>query len=318
MDVNGWSQQPSVHGPDALAAAAVVAAMAENISSASATMPSVRSPLGVAAGRGGAQQPMYTTANANHGGHPPVMMGGMSGPNAMSAAMNQMVQAAAMVQAGASGASAAVAYSGSRASGGAGGKKRHPGPIMQPTSMPPQLQMQMQAVIQQQAQQAQQQHHQHQQQRYMSSPSMSPLHGAAAGMAAPGGPVGDTTKKVNRLWKNRLAAKECRRKKKEYVKDLEDKVRDLEQKNEELMKQLRTVSVFFWVLMARWCVYDTSTPHFLLNSICDCIVSTWCESISTRVCCNRMSLRRASSAAGPIIADSSGARGAEEWCGICV
>eukprot|EP00041_Stephanoeca_diplocostata_P029870 m.890043 g.890043 ORF g.890043 m.890043 type:complete len:424 (-) comp23648_c0_seq7:3481-4752(-) len=220
--------QPNVHGPDALAAAAVVAAMADNISGASSTMPTMRSPLGVGSGRGAAQPPMYTTTNATQSGHPPTMMTGLS-------AMNHMVQAAAMVQAGASGASAAVSYSTNRASGGAGGKKRLPGPVMQPTSMPPQLQMQMQAVIQQQAQQAQQQH------RYISSTSMAPLQGAAPGMpsSGPAGPTPDTSKKVNRLWKNRLAAKECRRKKKEYVKDLEDKVRDLEQKNEELMKQLR-------------------------------------------------------------------------------
>eukprot|EP00040_Diaphanoeca_grandis_P005186 m.31757 g.31757 ORF g.31757 m.31757 type:complete len:314 (-) comp16510_c0_seq1:255-1196(-) len=45
-------------------------------------------------------------------------------------------------------------------------------------------------------------------------------------------------KRESRLHKNRLAAKECRRKKKEYVKDLEDKCKQLEQRNELLIQQL--------------------------------------------------------------------------------
>jgi len=50
--------------------------------------------------------------------------------------------------------------------------------------------------------------------------------------------LGGDNKKASRLEKNRLAAKECRRKKKEYVKDLEDKVKQLEDRNEELLRQL--------------------------------------------------------------------------------
>ena len=51
-------------------------------------------------------------------------------------------------------------------------------------------------------------------------------------------------KKASRLrWKNRLAAKakEGRRKKKEYVKDLETRCKEFEQSNERLMHQLAAV-----------------------------------------------------------------------------
>lgn len=50
--------------------------------------------------------------------------------------------------------------------------------------------------------------------------------------------MGDDNKKQTRLWKNRIAAKECRRKKKEYVKDLETRCKQLETQNDELQRQL--------------------------------------------------------------------------------
>ena len=46
-------------------------------------------------------------------------------------------------------------------------------------------------------------------------------------------------KKKKRLEKNRLAAKQCRQKKKEYIKCLEERVRLLEQHNKELWAELR-------------------------------------------------------------------------------
>eukprot|EP00051_Salpingoeca_urceolata_P008449 m.106104 g.106104 ORF g.106104 m.106104 type:complete len:295 (-) comp15756_c0_seq2:131-1015(-) len=45
-------------------------------------------------------------------------------------------------------------------------------------------------------------------------------------------------KKVMRLEKNRIAAKECRRKRKEYVQSLEDRVRLLTEENDRLKRQL--------------------------------------------------------------------------------
>eukprot|EP00128_Syssomonas_multiformis_P010133 Colp12_sorted_trinity150504_noHs@24877 len=46
-------------------------------------------------------------------------------------------------------------------------------------------------------------------------------------------------KRTKRLERNRLAAKQCRQKKKQYVRSLEQKVRELEVKNATLMQELQ-------------------------------------------------------------------------------
>ncbi|XP_077411243.1 cAMP-responsive element modulator-like [Vanacampus margaritifer] len=48
-------------------------------------------------------------------------------------------------------------------------------------------------------------------------------------------------KREQRLMKNREAARECRRKKKEYVKCLENRVAVLENQNKTLIEELRTM-----------------------------------------------------------------------------
>ncbi|KAF3703387.1 cAMP-responsive element modulator [Channa argus] len=48
-------------------------------------------------------------------------------------------------------------------------------------------------------------------------------------------------KREHRLMKNREAARECRRKKKEYVKCLEDRVAVLENQNKTLIEELRAL-----------------------------------------------------------------------------
>ncbi|XP_061614611.1 cyclic AMP-responsive element-binding protein 1-like isoform X2 [Phyllopteryx taeniolatus] len=48
-------------------------------------------------------------------------------------------------------------------------------------------------------------------------------------------------KREQRLMKNREAARECRRKKKEYVKCLEDRVAVLENQNKTLIEELRAM-----------------------------------------------------------------------------
>eukprot|EP01137_Pigoraptor_chileana_P027968 Opistho-2@11311 len=50
-----------------------------------------------------------------------------------------------------------------------------------------------------------------------------------------------TTKRVKRLEENRLAARRCREKKKEYVKTLEDRLRRMESWNKNLVSDLQTV-----------------------------------------------------------------------------
>lgn len=163
---------------------------------------------------------------------------------------------------------AAVATMMAMAPGAGGGRKPNPPPLTMtgpgmghqggPSAMSPLLQAQMQQVLQLQAGQAaaaaavaaaaQAQAVQMQQ-----SGGGTPQSGGFGGYAAPGTPMSpplgpgpptpgsgatESVKKASRLWKNRLAAKECRRKKKEYVKDLETRCKELEQHNEKLMHQL--------------------------------------------------------------------------------
>jgi len=57
-------------------------------------------------------------------------------------------------------------------------------------------------------------------------------------------------KKTKRLLKNRESAKECRRKKKEYIVELENRVQTLEKKNIELTKELEDLKKKF--LVDKW------------------------------------------------------------------
>uniref|UniRef100_A0A3B4TIE3 BZIP domain-containing protein n=1 Tax=Seriola dumerili TaxID=41447 RepID=A0A3B4TIE3_SERDU len=65
---------------------------------------------------------------------------------------------------------------------------------------------------------------------------------AGASAHTPMKPVADALQKRElRLMKNREAARECRRKKKEYVKCLENRVAVLENQNKTLIEELRTL-----------------------------------------------------------------------------
>ncbi|XP_022609778.1 cAMP-responsive element modulator-like [Seriola lalandi dorsalis] len=74
-------------------------------------------------------------------------------------------------------------------------------------------------------------------------PSSSLPQGVAGASAhTPMKPVADALQKRElRLMKNREAARECRRKKKEYVKCLENRVAVLENQNKTLIEELRTL-----------------------------------------------------------------------------
>lgn len=64
----------------------------------------------------------------------------------------------------------------------------------------------------------------------------------------PSGPVGLTEanrKRAVRLQKNREAARECRRKKKEYIKCLENRVAVLENQNKALIEELRSLKELY-------------------------------------------------------------------------
>lgn len=60
-----------------------------------------------------------------------------------------------------------------------------------------------------------------------------------------GGEDESTRKRQVRLLKNREAAKECRRKKKEYVKCLESRVAVLENQNKALIEELKTLKELY-------------------------------------------------------------------------
>lgn len=77
---------------------------------------------------------------------------------------------------------------------------------------------------------------------YNSSPSPLGMAGGSRG----GGDNDDSTRKRQvRLLKNREAAKECRRKKKEYVKCLENRVAVLENQNKALIEELKTLKELY-------------------------------------------------------------------------
>ncbi|GMR43016.1 hypothetical protein PMAYCL1PPCAC_13211, partial [Pristionchus mayeri] len=75
---------------------------------------------------------------------------------------------------------------------------------------------------------------------YSSSPSPTGGHGVSMG-----GEDESTRKRQVRLLKNREAAKECRRKKKEYVKCLENRVAVLENQNKALIEELKALKELY-------------------------------------------------------------------------
>ena len=69
-------------------------------------------------------------------------------------------------------------------------------------------------------------------------------HGGAGGNQV--GVMGGTTRKREiRLIKNREAARECRRKKKEYIKCLENRVAVLENQNKALIEELKSLKSLY-------------------------------------------------------------------------
>ena len=76
---------------------------------------------------------------------------------------------------------------------------------------------------------------------------MDDSHGTAGGGGgAVGGIVGTGNRKREiRLIKNREAARECRRKKKEYIKCLENRVAVLENQNKALIEELKSLKSLY-------------------------------------------------------------------------
>uniref|UniRef100_A0AAY4BQK3 BZIP domain-containing protein n=1 Tax=Denticeps clupeoides TaxID=299321 RepID=A0AAY4BQK3_9TELE len=64
---------------------------------------------------------------------------------------------------------------------------------------------------------------------------------SSPGLPSQGGTEEATRKREVRLMKNREAARECRRKKKEYVKCLENRVAVLENQNKTLIEELKAL-----------------------------------------------------------------------------
>ncbi|KJH52535.1 bZIP transcription factor [Dictyocaulus viviparus] len=81
---------------------------------------------------------------------------------------------------------------------------------------------------------------------YISSPSPTMAAGSRGSIGGCGGGEDESTRKRQvRLLKNREAAKECRRKKKEYVKCLESRVAVLENQNKALIEELKTLKELY-------------------------------------------------------------------------
>ena len=71
-------------------------------------------------------------------------------------------------------------------------------------------------------------------------------HGNVGGGGSSVGGMGGTTRKREiRLIKNREAARECRRKKKEYIKCLESRVAVLENQNKALIEELKSLKSLY-------------------------------------------------------------------------
>jgi cAMP response element-binding protein len=82
--------------------------------------------------------------------------------------------------------------------------------------------------------------------RPVSSASSSPSVVMSGGMGSHGGTGEEVTRKREiRLLKNREAARECRRKKKEYIKCLENRVAVLENQNKALIDELKSLKELY-------------------------------------------------------------------------
>lgn len=68
---------------------------------------------------------------------------------------------------------------------------------------------------------------------------------AQGGSIATGGGEDQARKRELRLQKNREAARECRRKKKEYIKCLENRVAVLENQNKALIEELKSLKELY-------------------------------------------------------------------------
>jgi len=77
-----------------------------------------------------------------------------------------------------------------------------------------------------------------------SAAQTSPV-GSGGGGGGSGGPEEVTRKREMRLLKNREAARECRNKKKEYIKCLENRVAILENQNKALIEELRSLKELY-------------------------------------------------------------------------
>lgn len=71
-------------------------------------------------------------------------------------------------------------------------------------------------------------------------------------------------KKEMRLLKNREAARECRRKKKEYIKCLENRVAVLENQNKTLIDELKTLKELYCQQKVEW---DSTRPLAATHSV---------------------------------------------------
>jgi len=78
-----------------------------------------------------------------------------------------------------------------------------------------------------------------------SAPSASQTSPVGSGGGGGGGPEEQTRKREMRLLKNREAARECRNKKKEYIKCLENRVAILENQNKALIEELRSLKELY-------------------------------------------------------------------------
>jgi len=80
---------------------------------------------------------------------------------------------------------------------------------------------------------------------YTSMPPGSPEQSNSTSPGSVGGPPEANRKRAVRLQKNREAARECRRKKKEYIKCLENRVAVLENQNKALIEELRSLKELY-------------------------------------------------------------------------
>lgn len=99
--------------------------------------------------------------------------------------------------------------------------------------------------------------------------SMSVIGGGGSGSSGGGGSDETCRKRELRLLKNREAARECRRKKKEYVKCLEHRVTVLEEQNKKLIGELQKMKVS--AALKRFCSTGSSRCDVAELTLCSLI-----------------------------------------------